>query len=157
MPGIGFHVACSSVPNGGDWRRLLSCRLPSTIAGHPLFVTVNRLHSTIKKTASAVSAKPELAPLPSDISGEFWFRVLTNVTHIVGMKITHFLSKSLPCLKFGVRICGQNWTVLAKSDQLFSYVLLSYIEVGLQACIKLKRKSGCAWIAGVKAHSFGKI
>ncbi|KAM7538072.1 hypothetical protein Aperf_G00000077547 [Anoplocephala perfoliata] len=69
VPGMGFHIACSSVPNGGDWRRVLSSRLPSSVAGHPLCVTVNRIHSTIRKTSTAVSAKPELAPLPSDISG----------------------------------------------------------------------------------------
>lgn len=70
---MGFHVACTSVPYGGDWRRVLSSRLPSSIAGHPLCPTVNRLHAPVKKPApgSVASAKPELAPLPADISGNF--------------------------------------------------------------------------------------
>ncbi|VDN96267.1 unnamed protein product [Rodentolepis nana] len=71
MPPMSFHVACTSVPHGGDWRRVLSTCLPSSIAGHPLCSTVNRFHAPIKKPASGVtsSTKPELAPLPADISG----------------------------------------------------------------------------------------
>ncbi|KAM3183685.1 hypothetical protein ACTXT7_009854 [Hymenolepis weldensis] len=71
MSPMGFHVACTSVPYGGDWRRVLSSRLPSSIAGHPLCPTVNRLHAPVKKPAPGfvASAKPELAPLPADISG----------------------------------------------------------------------------------------
>ncbi|VUZ51882.1 unnamed protein product [Hymenolepis diminuta] len=71
MSSMSFHVACTSVPYGGDWRRVLSSRLPSSIAGHPLCPTVNRLHTPVKKPVpgSVASAKPELAPLPADISG----------------------------------------------------------------------------------------
>nr|CUU98588.1 hypothetical transcript [Hymenolepis microstoma] len=70
-PALSFHVACTSVPHGGDWRRVLSARLPSSIAGHPLCLTVNRLYAPIKKPASGViaSTKTEFAPLPADISG----------------------------------------------------------------------------------------
>ncbi|VDK34377.1 unnamed protein product [Taenia asiatica] len=69
MPPVSLHIACSSLPSGGEWRHVLSSRLPSTIAGHPLHVTVNRLHAPAKKTPVGVSAKPELAPLPTDLSG----------------------------------------------------------------------------------------
>ncbi|KAL5969669.1 Electromotor neuron-associated protein 2 [Taenia solium] len=69
MPPVSLHIACSSLPSGGEWRHILSSRLPSTIAGHPLHVTVNRLHAPAKKTPVGVSAKPELAPLPTDLSG----------------------------------------------------------------------------------------
>lgn len=70
MPSVSLHIACSSLPSGGEWRHVLSSRLPSTIAGHPLHVTVNRLHAPAKKTPVGVSAKPELAPLPTDLSGK---------------------------------------------------------------------------------------
>ncbi|VDM33967.1 unnamed protein product [Hydatigera taeniaeformis] len=70
MPSVSLHIACSSLPSGGEWRHVLSSRLPSTIAGCPLHITVNRLHAPAKKTPVGVSAKPELAPLPTDLSGE---------------------------------------------------------------------------------------
>ncbi|CDS39783.1 microtubule associated protein 1A [Echinococcus multilocularis] len=69
MPPMSLHIACSSLPSGGEWRHVLSSRLPSAIAGRPLHVTVNRLHTPTKKAPAGISAKPELAPLPADLSG----------------------------------------------------------------------------------------
>uniref|UniRef100_A0A5K3FGE5 Microtubule-associated protein futsch n=1 Tax=Mesocestoides corti TaxID=53468 RepID=A0A5K3FGE5_MESCO len=67
---LTLHIACTSVSMGGEWRHVLTSRLPATIAGHPLLVSVNRQHPHLKRPPTlGAPAKPELAPLPSDIAG----------------------------------------------------------------------------------------
>lgn len=72
MPPINLHIACSSVPLGGEWRQMLSSHLPSTLAGRPLHVTVNRTHVPPKKAPLGAPGKLEFSSLPSDLSGKLY-------------------------------------------------------------------------------------
>ncbi|VDN12283.1 unnamed protein product [Dibothriocephalus latus] len=85
-PPIGLHIACTSVPSGGEWRSQLMApnHLPP-LAGRPLSVSVNRTQPPVKAPAGTAKAPPkpsgDSTASPTDSSGaqSFCQRLMTQL------------------------------------------------------------------------------
>ncbi|KAL7064510.1 hypothetical protein AAHC03_05684 [Spirometra sp. Aus1] len=85
-PPVGLHIACTSVPSGGEWRSQLMAphHLPP-LAGRPLSVSVNRVPPPAKASAGTAKASSKPAgdstspPVDSSGAQSFCQRLMTQL------------------------------------------------------------------------------